>query len=156
MAKSDRATQNLEEFDQIKQYEESEGGSRIYHEDDIPAVNSLHDDRSRKALMNDPLTGDAGGMLIDWVSFGPGVSSPTHFHDGTGHGFYVLEGEGVIEIDGEEHDVREGSIVWAADSEPHRVFCREGQSMKVMECFPHTDYESTFLDAPACTWEPEE
>ncbi|MFC7232311.1 cupin domain-containing protein [Saliphagus sp. GCM10025308] len=68
-------------------------------------MDSQHDGRSKHILINKGLVPDAGDLLVDVVTYGPEVACPEHYHEGTDHFFYILEGDGVLEVEGEEHDI---------------------------------------------------
>jgi quercetin dioxygenase-like cupin family protein len=79
-----------------------------------------------------------------------------HYHEDTEHFFYVLEGEGVIEIEGDEHEISEGSVVWVGEGDEHRLYAREDQDgMRLFEFFSNADRETVYTSGKACTWTPE-
>jgi len=129
-------------------------GSRVYHESAAAELDSKHDGRRRTILVNDRLAPDADGLLVDTVTYGEEVSCPVHYHEDTDHFFYILEGEGIIEIEGEAHDVEAGSVVWVGEGDRHRVYCKPGQEMRILEYFSNDDRETVYTDGPACTWSP--
>jgi quercetin dioxygenase-like cupin family protein len=128
-------------------------GTRVHHESDVGGMDSLHDGRSKTVLVNEGLVPAAGDLLIDVVDYGPGVSCPVHHHEGTDHFFYILEGEGVLEVEGEEIELSQGSVAWIGEGDRHRLFAREGQSMRVFEYFSNGDHETVF-DGNECSWAP--
>lgn len=129
-------------------------GSRIFHESSVGEMDSAHDGRSKTVLINEGLVPDAGDLLVDVVTYGPGVACPVHYHEGTSHFFYILEGEGVLEIEGEEYDLEAGTVAWIGEGDKHRLFAREGQGMRVFEYFSDGEHETTFL-GEECTWQPD-
>jgi len=129
--------------------------SRVYHESTVESLDSVHDGRARRVLVNEHLAGTES-LLVDTVTYGPGVSCPKHYHRNTEHFFYVLSGEGVVELAGEEHEITEGSVVWVGDGDEHRLYAREDQDgMRVFEYFSNADYETVYTSGKACTWTPE-
>lgn len=129
-------------------------GTRVYHESDVGEMDSLHDGRSKTVLVNQGLVPAAGDLLVDVVEYGPGVSCPVHYHEGTDHFFYILEGEGVLEVEGEEIELSQGSVAWIGEGDRHRLFAREGQEMRVFEYFSNGDHETVF-EGEECSWAPE-
>lgn len=129
-------------------------GSRIYHESSIGEMDSQHDGRTKRVLVNDGMVPDAGDLLVDVVTYGPEVACPEHYHEGTRHFFYILEGEGVLEIEGEEFDIEEGTVAWIGEKDRHRLFAREGQRMRVFEYFSNGEHDTTFF-GEECTWRPD-
>lgn len=134
----------------------AEAGERtlIYHESSVGEMDSQHDGRTKTVLINRGLVPDADELLVDVVTYGPGVSCPEHFHQGTDHFFYILEGEGVLEVEGEEYDLEAGSVAWIGEGDRHRLYAREGQQMRVFEYFSNGDHDTTFF-GEECTWRPD-
>lgn len=129
-------------------------GSQIYHESAVADLDSVHDGRTRRVLIN-PELAPTGSLLVDTVSYGPGVSCPLHYHRDTEHFFYVLDGEGVIEIEGEEFEIEVGSVVWVGDGDAHRLYARQDQTgMRLFEFFSNADRETVYPEGKACTWTP--
>lgn len=129
-------------------------GTQIYHESATGSMSSQHDGRSKRVLINEALIPDSDGLLIDVVTYGPEVACPEHYHEGTDHFFYILSGEGVLEVEGEEYDVEQGTVAWIGEGDRHRLFAREGQEMEVFEYFSEGDHDTTFF-GEECTWRPE-
>lgn len=68
-----------------------------------------------------PDTGlDAKTLCMGLVEIDPGKASPMHRHN-CEEVYYVLEGEGVLEIDGEEHPLVAGGASLQRPNLPHRV-----------------------------------
>ena len=155
MADTDRTTHSDLFGDHLEADADTAGeGSVVYHESSVPSLDNESDDRSKTVLVNRDLVPDAGELLVDVVTYGPGVSVKEHYHEGTAHFFYVLEGEGVIEIEGEETPLRKGSVAWIGEGDRHRLFAREGEGMRVLEHFSNNDHEITFF-GDSYTWKPE-
>lgn len=129
-------------------------GSRIFHESSMDEMDSAHDGRSKHLLINGQVVPDAGDILVDVVEYGPEVSCPLHYHEGTTHFFYILDGEGVLEVDGEEIDLERGSVAWIGEGDPHRLYAREGEGMTVLEYFSNGDHETEWVEGQECTWQP--
>lgn len=128
--------------------------TRVYHESATGEMDSQHDGRSKRVLINQGLVPDSESMLVDIVTYGPGVSCPVHYHEGTEHFFYILSGEGVLEVEGEEIELEQGSVAWIGEGDSHRLFAREDQEMEVFEFFSNGNHETTFL-GEECTWQPD-
>ncbi len=95
-------------------------GSKVFHLDEVPELVSVHDGRRKKVLFNTAST--AADLLVDGVSIVPGGASPLHYHGGTEHFFFVLDGCGRIVIKEQSYLLRAGSAVWIAEGDPHQVF----------------------------------
>ncbi len=129
-------------------------GTHIYHERDLQEMDSAHDGRLKTVLVNESIVPSSGGVLIDVITYGPGVSCPVHYHEGTRHFFYVLEGSGILEVEGEEFELERGSLAWIGEGDRHRLYAREGQKMKLFEYFSNGDHKSEFF-GEECTWQPD-
>ena len=71
-----------------------------------------------------------GGTLSLFEELPPMIDTPRHVHANEDELFYVLEGEHVIEVGGEEHRVGPGGAVFAPREVPHaqrRVVPGEGR-----------------------------
>jgi len=49
----------------------------------------------------------------------PGFGPPMHVHDDAGEGFYVLSGEYVVYVEGQEHRCPAGTFVWVPAGVEH-------------------------------------
>ena len=74
------------------------------------------------------------------VVLAPGEAPPLHQHDDTEQIFYVLEGEGQLEIgpEAEPFPVEPGDIVRIPPKTPHRIHCLGQTSLRyvAVDCFP--------------------
>lgn len=50
--------------------------------------------------------------------------------------YYVLDGSGEVEIDGERHRVHEGSMLWIPGDVVHGVFCGPQETLRWLYVFP--------------------
>lgn len=86
------------------------------------------------------------------VVLDPGEAPPLHKHDDTEQIFYVLSGQGRLEIgrEGEEHLVNPGDVVRIPPSTWHRVHCLGDTPLRYLavDCFPagRPDVEPTWDD----------
>lgn len=74
------------------------------------------------------------------VVIAPGGAPPLHQHDDTEQVFYVLSGEGRLEI-GPETDtfvVKPGDVVRIPVATPHRIHCTSSEDLRYLaiDCFP--------------------
>lgn len=123
--------------------------SKVFHLDQVPVLESLHDGRRKQILLNRTNTG--ADLLVDVVTVAPGSSSPVHFHRGTEHFFYVLAGRGWIRIGEEEFPLRAGSVVWVAEGDVHQLLADPDSELVFLEYFSRARHETVFL-GPACSW----
>jgi quercetin dioxygenase-like cupin family protein len=125
------------------------GGSVVFHLDDVPELSSQHDGRRKKVLLNAPITGKE--LLVDVLDYAPGGTSPLHYHRGTDHFFYVLDGRGRIVINDREYPLRPHTVVWIADGDAHKVFADPDSHLQFLEYFSRGHHETVFMEQ-ACGW----
>ncbi len=92
-------------------------------------VNDLVMDRAQAA------TSEAFVVVLE-----PGEAPPLHVHHDAEQVFYVLSGEGSLQIGNDaerRHPVRPGDLVRIPPSTYHRIFCEGGQPLKYhsIDCF---------------------
>lgn len=125
--------------------------SRVIHLDDVPALASERDGRRKRVLLNTPVTG--AELLVDILDYAPGGTSPLHYHRGTEHFFYVLDGRGRILIKDQEYPLRAGTVVWIADGDVHKVYADPDEHLQFLEYFSRGHHETVFIEQ-ACEWKP--
>ncbi len=124
-------------------------GSKVFHLDDVPPLDSRHDGRTKRLLLNTAVTGKA--LLVDVVTVAPGSGSPRHYHRGTDHFFFVLDGRGRVELNGTLSPLDRGSVVWIADGDVHKVFADAESPLTFLEYFSNGRHETVFTE-PSCEW----
>ncbi len=92
-------------------------------------VNDLIMDRSQSA------TSEAFIVVLE-----PGEAPPLHVHHDTEQVFYVLQGEGSLQVGddaGRRHPVKPGDLVRIPPGAYHRIFCEGNQPLKYLsiDCF---------------------
>ena len=93
-----------------------------------------------------PATG-LPGLGFAWVEVDAGATSPAHLHKATSELYHVVEGSGVMIIDGREHAVAPGDCISIAPGVVHsikntgtgplRFFCATNPAYN-----PDDDYET--------------
>jgi len=87
--------------------------------------------QARRAFMNDK--NDVASMHLVDIKF----DSETHYHERMTEIYYVLEGEGHIELDNERHELRPGTAVLIQPGCKHRAV---GSNLKILNIpFPKFD-----------------
>jgi quercetin dioxygenase-like cupin family protein len=66
----------------------------------------------------------------------PGFGPPIHLHDDAAEAFYVLDGEYVMNLDGEEHRCPAGSFIFIPAGVPHGFRVGDVPSRKLNFYFP--------------------
>ena len=84
----------------------------------------------------------AGVVSVLEATEPPGFGPPIHVHDDAAEAFYVLDGEYVMSLDGEEHRCPAGSFIFIPVGVPHGFRVGERPSRKLNFYFPAamTDY----------------
>lgn len=126
-------------------------GSKVFHLAEVPELSSLHDGRRKQVLLNRANTSAA--LLVDVVTVAAGSGSPRHYHKGTDHFFFILDGRGNLEIEGRSYPLQRGSVAWIADGDVHQVFADPASPLMFLEYFSRGDHETVFL-GQACAWQP--
>jgi quercetin dioxygenase-like cupin family protein len=75
----------------------------------------------------------AGGpeFGIDLIEMAPGAAFPLHTHDGD-HILYVVEGRGVVHVDGVDHLARPGDTIFISARYPHGVRAHSARSERLV------------------------
>lgn len=66
----------------------------------------------------------------------PGFGPPVHVHDDAAEAFYVLEGEYLMQLDGQEHRCPAGSFIFIPAGVPHGFRVADVSSRKLNFYFP--------------------
>jgi quercetin dioxygenase-like cupin family protein len=70
---------------------------------------------------------DGSAIGIDLMEMQPGSAFPRHVHSGD-HVLYILSGEGIAEVNGQEHRLVEGDSIFVAAEQPHAFKAPESNS----------------------------
>jgi len=100
----------------------------------------------------EPFIGDDGVIICELAAPGnspltrhslaeirhpPGTSSQEHYHTEAEEVYYVLEGHGVICVDGEVQDIGPGDVVAIIPGQWHKVWqAGEGDLVLLVTCVP--------------------
>ena len=93
----------------------------VRHESEIRSRPVYGDGKQRvyKQILVGPQDGYQG--FLREFTLDPGASSPYHQHDWH-HVVYILEGNGLVKIEGEEQPLRRGTVVHAEAGKIHGFF----------------------------------
>ncbi len=101
-----------------------------------------------KTLISAGVTQSAG-IVLGVAVLAPGRTLPAHRH-AQAEAYLVLEGAGVVTIDGTEHTVGPGSAVFIAGDTVHAVRCTGAEDLRltyVLAADAFEDVEYVFVDA---------
>ncbi|KAF4471984.1 Cupin -type [Fusarium albosuccineum] len=55
--------------------------------------------------------------------------------------YYILDGSGEVEVEGERYKVSKDMLVWVPGDAEHGVFCGEGEQLRWLYMFPEGSFE---------------
>lgn len=82
----------------------------------------------RKALGHEGSKLDVGLLL-----YAPGQTTPEHTHQDMDEVFYVVEGEGLLTINGKEFELREKDIILSPRGEGHGFYNTNSKNLIVLQ-----------------------
>jgi mannose-6-phosphate isomerase-like protein (cupin superfamily) len=80
------------------------------------------------------------------ATLAPGQTTRRHYHAATEELYSVLEGAGLLEIDGEERDVGPGDTVLIAPGARHRLTAGSSGARFLCCCAPPYSHHDTYFD----------
>jgi len=92
--------------------------------------------------------GGAANHSFAYAVIPPNCSSRLHYHPHAEETYYMLKGEGKLVIDGVEHNVRPGDLIFISPPEKHQIFNAGGDDLEfIVVCAPPWEPDnSVFLD----------
>ena len=93
--------------------------ARLFRKEQLPHYHSVRDTRDRLDLVKEEVSLNAKEIQADRIIYHPGDTAAAHYHTGSHHLFYVLEGEGVLFEDDQPHQLYSGMVAVVAPGEIH-------------------------------------
>lgn len=93
--------------------------AKIFKKEQLPHFRSSRDTRDRLDLVKPGIPMDARQISSDRIIYHPGDTAAPHYHSGSMHMFYVLKGEGLIFLDGDQHRLKPGMVAVVFPGETH-------------------------------------
>lgn len=92
----------------------------VYHENDVENIR-FNNPEAKEASMRTLISPEDGwdGYVMRVLELAEGGYSPKHTHPWP-HINYILEGEGILFIDGDEHHVKKGSNAYVPENKLHQ------------------------------------
>ena len=85
-------------------------------------------------------------MSVAEATVHPGEETTLHYHKTSDEVYYILEGSGIIEVDGAKADIREGDCIYIKARQKHKVWNTGKQPLKILcICSPPYSHEDTIL-----------
>ena len=109
----------------------------IRTEEMVQVVNPTPGERYRKDLVT-PEQGakHLGGFLC---VIPVGGEMPYHYHEKRESLLYIIKGEGVEIVEGEEHPIKAGDVLYIPTTEKHKIVNRSDGDLRYVEFFTPTD-----------------
>ncbi|MDA0265002.1 MAG: cupin domain-containing protein [Chloroflexi bacterium] len=103
-----------------------------------------HQERRPGVVLSSLVDGDTGATKISSgvAEFAAGASAPTHFHDAE-ESVIVIEGEGLMVINGEEHIVRPNDAAFIAPGAHHSIANHGDQPFKISWTYASINWSTT-------------
>ena len=92
---------------------------KLITKEQLPHLRSTRDTRDRLDLVKPDMPLGATQLSADRIIYHRGDTAAAHYHTGCHHMFYVLEGEGLMYVDGASHRLSAGMVAAVAPGETH-------------------------------------
>lgn len=93
--------------------------ARLFSADQLPHLHSTRDTRDRLDLITDRVPVNAQSIRADRIIYHPGDTAAKHYHTDCHHLFYVLEGSGILHVDGGDYRLTAGMVAVVLPNEVH-------------------------------------
>ncbi len=106
-----------------------------------------HQQKRPGVLLTSLVDGDTGATKISSgvAEFEVGASAPTHYHDAE-ESVIVIEGEGLMVINGEEHIVKPNDAAFISPGAHHSIANHGDQPFKISWTYASINWSTTPVD----------
>ena len=106
-----------------------------------------HNERRTGVVLSSLVDGGTGATQISSgvAEFAAGASAPMHYHDAE-ESVSVIEGEGRMVIDGEEHIVRPNDAAFIPPGAHHSIANHGGQPFKISWTYASIEWSTSPVD----------
>ena len=103
-----------------------------------------HEERRPGVILSSLVDGSTGATQISSgvAEFAAGASAPTHYHDAE-ESVIVIEGEGLMVINGEEHIVRPNDAAFISPGAHHSIANHGNQPFKISRTYASINWLTT-------------
>ena len=103
-----------------------------------------HQERRPGVVLSSLVDGNTGATQISSgvAEFAVGASAPTHYHDAE-ESVIVIEGEGLMVINGEEHIVRPNDAAFIPPGAHHSIANHGGRPFKISWTYASINWSTT-------------
>ena len=143
---------NAKSFD--KTLENNNKSMKIINWFKEPVLNSEFDNRKRIYVMSEALANSsvAKGEIIIYP---PNTSAPEHHHVGAEHFQFMMSGEAIAVLEGQEHKLEAFDLLYNFENENHYFYNNSNSEFVFVEFFVPGDYKTIWSkNANVCTWLP--
>jgi quercetin dioxygenase-like cupin family protein len=119
--------------------------TRVVPKAKLPRLRSTRDRRDRLDLVTEELFGTTA-LKADRITYHPGDTAAPHFHRDCQHVFFVLEGQGVLHVDGARHDLSEGDVALVEADEVHHFENPYRDTFGFIELWVPAPAETVWID----------
>ncbi len=119
-----------------------------------PVLKSEHDERSRIYMATRGLTGTEA-YRGEMIRYPAGTAAPAHHHEGAEHFQYILSGTGTAVLEGVEHSLSTGDVLYNYENEVHSFFNDQDNEFSFVEFFVPGGCKTVWAPgADVCAWLP--
>ena len=109
----------------------------IRTEEMVQVVNPTPGERYRKDLVTSEHKAKILGGFLCIIPVGGEM--PYHYHEKRESLLYIIKGEAVEVVEGKEHPVKAGDILFIPVNEKHKIVNRSDEDLRYVEFFTPTD-----------------
>ena len=113
----------------------------------VPFDSVEHQERRPGVVLSSLVDGDTGATQLSSgvAEFAVGASAPMHYHDAE-ESVIVIEGEGILMINGEENHVRQYDAAFITPGTDHRLINTGEEPFKIAWSYATVDVTRTLVD----------
>ena len=113
----------------------------------VPFDSVDHEERRPGVALSSLVDGKTGATQISSgiAEFAVGASAPTHYHDAE-ESVIVIEGEGLMVLNGEEHIVRPNDAAFIPPGAHHSIANHGDQPFKISWTYASIEWSTTPVD----------
>ena len=115
----------------------------IFHEDELPRLESVVPGRERVFFVSKELTG-TDDLLAGIMRYKQGAASPLHYHENCEHFYFIMEGKASVETPEGVRPVGPGDMIFIPAEEQHRL--RAEEPLFYFEFQAPNRFKTTILD----------
>lgn len=128
--------------------------ARLFAKQDLPHLRSTRDTRDRLDLLTENVGVPATRLRADRIRYHPGDTAAAHYHSDCHHVFHVLEGTGILHVDGAPHRLTAGMTVVVRPDEVHWFENDTEVEFAFVEYWAPPPTQTVWtVDGDVCTWE---